>query len=140
MYVYHIICPYIIVSCRYMYVYGCICMYNLCIIECMRLRLRQGEPDWEPGNWPVNSVVPPPPHAVHMESPFDWSEFELFATHTTSAEHTADAHGDRLLEWASHPKFRSTRLFRARGWGSAHGFLLSVLVRCNQAAAAQRQI
>ena len=76
----------------------------------MCLRLRQDEPDWEPGDRPVNSVVPPPPHAVHMKSPFNRSEFELFATHTTSAEHTGDAHGDRLLEWASHPKFRSDRI------------------------------
>ena len=76
----------------------------------MPLRFRQDEPDWEPGDRPVNSVVNPPPHAVHMKSTFNRSEFELFATHTTSAEHTEDAHRDRLLEWASHPKFRPDRI------------------------------
>ena len=72
--------------------------------------LQQHEPVWEPGNRPVESVVPEPRHAVQKPSPFNRSEFELFSTHTTSAEHTGDAHGDRLLEWASNPKFRSDRI------------------------------
>jgi hypothetical protein len=70
----------------------------------------QDESEWKPGDQPVNSVVLPPPHAANKKSPFNRSEFELFATHTTSAEHTGDAHRDRLLEWVSHPKFRSDRI------------------------------
>ncbi len=58
----------------------------------------------------MNSVVPPPRHATKKTSPFNRSEFEVFATQTMSAEHTGDAHGDRLLEWASNPKFRADRI------------------------------
>ncbi len=93
------------VSCRYVYV------YVVCLIYCMLLCMLQDESEWEPGHEPVKSVVPPPPHAANKKSPFNRSEFELFATHTTSAEHTGDEHGDRLLEWASHPKFRSDRRY-----------------------------
>ena len=72
--------------------------------------MRQDEAEWEPGDRPVNSVVPPPPHAANKASPFNRSEFEVFATHITSAKHTGDANGDRLLEWVSHPKFRADRI------------------------------
>jgi hypothetical protein len=76
------------------------------------MRREEAELEWEPGNRPVtvNSVVPPPPHAANNASPSNRSEFEVFTTHTMSAEYTGDAHGDRLLEWASNPKFRADRI------------------------------
>jgi hypothetical protein len=57
-----------------------------------------------PGSRPVNSTVPPPTHQEPKKSPFNRSEFEVFAHHTSGA--TGDAHGDKLLEWATHPKFK----------------------------------
>ena len=55
---------------------------------------------WIPGETPVNSVVDPPPNVLHNAgaSAFNRSEFEVFATHTTGASGTGDAHGDRMLE------------------------------------------
>jgi hypothetical protein len=58
----------------------------------------------------VNSVVPPPAHHANLVSPFNRSELEVFAHHTTSAAHSGDAHGDRMLEWATNPKFRPDRI------------------------------
>ena len=58
----------------------------------------------------MNSVVPPPAHHANLVSPFNRSELEVFAHHTTSAAHSGDAHGDRMLEWATNPKFRPDRI------------------------------
>lgn len=68
----------------------------------------QADPDWVPGSRPVNSTVPPPAHHAPKKSPFNRSEFEVFAHHTSGA--TGDAHGDKLLEWAMHPKFKPDRI------------------------------
>jgi hypothetical protein len=56
----------------------------------------------------VNSVVPPPPHHKVRDSPFNRSEFELFSHHTSGA--SGDAHGDKLLEWATNPEFKKDRI------------------------------
>ena len=68
------------------------------------------EMQWQPGDRPVNSVVQPPPQASNKQSPFNRSEFEVFATHTTSSAHTGDTHGDRLLEWATNKQFQTDRI------------------------------
>ncbi len=68
----------------------------------------QADPDWVPGSRPFNSTVPPPAHHAPKKSPFNRSEFEVFAHHTSGA--TGDAHGDKLLEWAMHPKFKPDRI------------------------------
>ena len=86
-----------------MSVYACICMY-------IQEELRQEHSQWEPGSRPVQSVVPPPPNQANPVSPFNRSEFELFSHHTTSAARTGDAQGDRMLEWATNPKFRANRV------------------------------
>lgn len=70
----------------------------------------QAEPGWEPGSRPVNSAVPPPRHRAQEKSHFNRSEFEVFAHHTTSAAHSGDSNGDRLLEWATNPKFKAERV------------------------------
>jgi hypothetical protein len=56
----------------------------------------------------VNSVVPPPPNQNTRKSAFNRSEFEVFAHHTSGA--SGDSHGDRLLEWATNPKFKKDRI------------------------------
>jgi len=61
-----------------------------------------------PGSRPVNSTVPPSAHHAPKKSPFNRSEFEVFSHHTSGA--TGDAHGDKLLEWAMHPKFKPDRI------------------------------
>ena len=58
----------------------------------------------------MNSVVPPPPQHANQASHFNRSEFEVLAHHTTSAAHSGDAHGDRLLQWATNPKFKPDRI------------------------------
>lgn len=70
----------------------------------------QAEPDWEPGSRPVNSTVRPPRNRAKPESHFNRSEYEAFAHHTTSAQHSGDSNGDRLLEWATNPKFKGERI------------------------------
>ncbi len=35
---------------------------------------------------------------------------EVFAHHTTSAAHSGDSNGDRLLEWTTNPKFKGERV------------------------------
>ena len=66
--------------------------------------------EWEPGSRPVNSAVPPPRNRVQQASSFNRSEFEVFAHHTTSAAHSGDSNGDRLLEWATNPNFKAERV------------------------------
>ena len=66
--------------------------------------------EWEPGSGPVNSAVPPPLNRTQPTSAFNRSEFEVFAHHTTSAAHSGDSNGDRLLEWATNPKFKAARV------------------------------
>ena len=63
---------------------------------------------WVPGSRPVNSIVPPPANHTSKKSPFNRSEFEVFAHHTVGA--TGDKHGDRLLEWASNPQYKASRI------------------------------
>ena len=58
----------------------------------------------------MNSVVPPPPQHDNQASHFNRSEFEVLAHHTTSAAHSGDAHGDRMLQWATNPKFKPDRI------------------------------
>ncbi len=70
----------------------------------------QAEPEWEPGSRPVNSAVPPPRNREQPDSQFNLSEFEAFAHHTSSAAHSGDSNGDRLLEWATNPKFKAERV------------------------------
>ncbi len=71
---------------------------------------RQAEPDWEPGSRPVNSTVRPLRNRAQPFSHFNLSEYEVFAHHTTSAAHSGDSNGDRLLEWATNPKFKGERV------------------------------
>jgi hypothetical protein len=108
----------------YIYVYVCVCIIHICIairdvcacmsqydVQCSTIWHHispQAHPDWVPGSRPVNSTVPQPAHCQPQKSPFNRSEFELFSHHTSGA--TGDAHGDRLLEWASNPKFRADRI------------------------------
>jgi hypothetical protein len=66
--------------------------------------------EWEPGSGPVNSAVPPPRNRAQPTSAFNRSEFEVFAHHTASAAHSGDSNGDRLLEWATNPKFKAQRV------------------------------
>ena len=63
---------------------------------------------WVPGSRPVNSFVPPPAHHVPPKSPFNRSQFEVFAHHTVGG--SGDAHGDKMLEWATNPKFKANRI------------------------------
>ena len=70
----------------------------------------QAEPEWEPGSRPVNSAVPPPRNRAQPNSNFNLSEFEVFTHHTKSATHSGDSNGDRLLEWATNPKFKAERV------------------------------
>ncbi len=58
----------------------------------------------------MNSVLPPPPHSANLVSQFNRSEFEVFSHHTSSAAHSGDAHGDRMLEWATNLKFKPDRI------------------------------
>jgi hypothetical protein len=58
----------------------------------------------------VNCVVPPPAHNANPVSHFNSSELEVFSHHTTSAAHSGDAHADRMLEWATNPKFRPDQI------------------------------
>ena len=66
--------------------------------------------EWEPGSRPVQSAVPAPPNRAQQDSHFNRSEFEVFAHHTTAPGQSGDAQGDRLLEWATHPKFKADRI------------------------------
>jgi hypothetical protein len=70
----------------------------------------QAEPDWEPGSRPVNSTIRPPRKRAQLYSHFNRSEYEVFAHHTTSVAHSGDSNGDRLLEWATNPKFKGERV------------------------------
>ena len=87
-------------SCLYLYLY----VYYLSCIHCVC----QDPPNWVPGSRPVNSVVPPPANFTQKKSAFNRSEFEVFAHHTVGA--TGDKHGDRMLEWATNPKFKARRI------------------------------
>ena len=84
--------------CLYLYVYYLSCIHCVC----------QDPPNWVPGSRPVNSVVPPPANFTQKKSAFNRSEFEVFAHHTVGA--TGDKHGDRMLEWATNPKFKARRI------------------------------
>ncbi len=70
----------------------------------------QPEPEWEPGSRPVNRAVPPPRNHAQPDSQFNLSEFEVFAHHTTSAAHSGDSNGDKLLEWVTNPNFKAERV------------------------------
>ena len=102
------ICMYRYVSCIYQNVSSCICLYlyvyYLSCIHCVC----QDPPNWVPGSRPVNSVVPPPANFTQKKSAFNRSEFEVIAHHTVGA--TGDKHGDRMLEWATNPKFKARRI------------------------------
>ena len=54
------------------------------------------------------SEVPTPANHTAKKSALNRSEFEVFAHHTSGA--SGDAHGDKLLEWATNPKFRAERI------------------------------
>ena len=56
----------------------------------------------------MQSVVPPPANYTPKISALNRSEFEVFAHHTSGA--SGDAHGDKLLEWATNPKFKAARI------------------------------
>ena len=90
--------------------YLCVCVCSRSNHDCLCLYMLQDEPEWVPGEGPVNSIVPPPPHAASQESPFNRSEFEVFATHTMSSKRTGDAQGDWMLEWATNPKYKGDRI------------------------------
>lgn len=60
------------------------------------------------------SAVPPPQNRAQENSHFNRSEFEVFAHHTTSATVSGDAQGDKLLEWATNPKFKAERVRHIR--------------------------
>ena len=54
------------------------------------------------------SEVPTPANHTAKKSALNRSEFEVFAHHTSGA--SGDAHGDKLLEWATNPKFKKDRI------------------------------
>ena len=101
----------------------------------------QEEAEWEPGDRPVNSVVPPPRHATNKTSPFNRSEFEVFATQTMSAEHTGDAHGDRLPCWFENLNERERKGKRATAaaWRTRGGVANARQRRGNVANARRRR-
>jgi hypothetical protein len=70
----------------------------------------QAAPEWEPGSRPVCSAVPPPPYWAQHDSRFNRSKFEVFEHHTTAPGQSGDAQGDRLLDWATSPKFKADRV------------------------------
>ena len=83
----------------YQYVSVCIILIHMSL---------QANDNWVPGSSPVNSTVPRPAHQPSKKSPFNRSEFEVFAHHTSGD--SGDAHGDALLEWATNPKFKAKRV------------------------------
>jgi hypothetical protein len=93
-----------------MYLYVSVCFKHIIsvYVYIYQYDFPQVDPDWVPGSCPVNSIVPPPAHHKSKQSPFNRSEFEVLAHHTSGA--SGDAHGDKLLEWASHPKFKPNRI------------------------------
>jgi hypothetical protein len=58
----------------------------------------------------VRSEVQKPQHQAAKSSPFNRSEFELFAHHTMGTGISGEAVGDRLLLWATNPKFKGGRI------------------------------
>ena len=58
----------------------------------------------------MRSEVQKPQHQAEKPSPFNRSEFEVFAHHTMGAGLSGAAQGDSLLLWATNPKFKGDRI------------------------------
>jgi hypothetical protein len=65
---------------------------------------------WSPG-MKVDSDARPPKR-FKPDTSFSREEFEIMATHNSSKK--GDSQGDRMLEWASNPAFRSKNVRRLK--------------------------
>ena len=105
--------------CKYAYVLVCICRYciSICQFKCVLISMTAkvsmacvARLDQTGSQIQVRSAVPPPMKRPPEQSHFNRSEFEVFAHRTTEPGQSGDAQGDKLLEWATNPKFRPDRI------------------------------
>jgi len=101
----------------YLYVSAGICTHwETDIYTYIERKLPQGAGGWQPG-MDTDSRVEPPRHSRKRERAppaFTREESEAFSSYTESR--VGEKHADRMLEWASNPKYRSKNL----RYGSIH--------------------